>query len=172
MASGNCAHKKNMGSFPYEVEFVVTLHRTDLAVIFAIALAGYAATYLILHRLIRRLSSVRQAEMERQLTALTGALHQLEGQVDALHNVAAPDPGTSELEDDRLDPAQETPIDPEREEITPGILAAITAASAAMLGRHVHIRSVRALPPHQVVSPWSQQGRVFVQGSHNLRSRR
>jgi hypothetical protein len=78
----------------------------------------------------------------------------------------------SDLEADQFDLAQESQNESEREEIAPGILAAITAASAAVLGRHAHIRSVRALPPHQVVSPWSQQGRVFVQGSHNLRSKR
>jgi hypothetical protein len=143
----------------------VTLDWIDIAVLLAIVLAGCAATYLILHRFIRRISSERNAETAQQLTALTDALHALEMRLATLHE-------SSEPEADQFDAEQKPQVEAEHEEVAPGILAAIAAASAAVFGRHAHIRSVRALPPHQGVNPWSQQGRVFVQGSHNLRSRK
>ena len=48
----------------------------------------------------------------------------------------------------------------------------IAAAVTAFLGKKVRIRSAKMLQsPYEIVNPWSQQGRVFVQASHNLRSR-
>ncbi|HLY18631.1 MAG TPA: hypothetical protein VKR61_15470 [Bryobacteraceae bacterium] len=52
-------------------------------------------------------------------------------------------------------------------EVTPEIIMVLTAAVAAFLGKRAHIRSarlVRAAPSNA----WAQQGRVFVQASHNL----
>ena len=49
---------------------------------------------------------------------------------------------------------------------------AYAAAVTAFLGKKVRIRSAKTLQsPYEIVNPWSQQGRVFVQASHNLRSR-
>lgn len=53
------------------------------------------------------------------------------------------------------------------EEVTPEIIMVLTAAAAAFLGKRARIRGarlVRAAPS----SAWAQQGRVFVQASHNL----
>ena len=50
--------------------------------------------------------------------------------------------------------------------------ARIAAAVTAYLGKKVRIRSAKMLQsPYEIVNPWSQQGRVFVQASHNLRPR-
>jgi methylmalonyl-CoA carboxyltransferase large subunit len=58
------------------------------------------------------------------------------------------------------------------EAVTPEILVVIAAAVTAFLGKKVRIRSAKVLQsPYEIVNPWSQQGRVFVQASHNLRSR-
>ena len=59
----------------------------------------------------------------------------------------------------------------ESESIPLEIQAVIAAAAVATLGESAAVRSVRSLSPHGV-SPWSQQGRAMVQGSHNLRVRR
>ena len=150
----------------------MTLNWTDFAVLFVIILAGCTATYLILQRLIRSVSSERQAEMESRLIALANALHALEDRLEELSDFAIPGSLAPVTDTDQTGLEPEPPIPPAREEIAPGILAAITAASAAILGPHARIRAVRALTPNQGVSPWSQQGRVFVQASHNLRSRR
>ena len=54
----------------------------------------------------------------------------------------------------------------ESEYVAPEIQAVIAAATVAALGQDAQIRSVKP-----AASPWSQQGRVLVQGSHNLRVR-
>ncbi len=46
-------------------------------------------------------------------------------------------------------------------------MAVIAAAVTAFLGRKVKIHQARLVNP-EVVSPWAQQGRVFVQASHAL----
>ncbi len=60
------------------------------------------------------------------------------------------------------------PPEPEKtEEITSETIMVLTAAVAAFLGKRARIRSarlVRAAPSFA----WAQQGRVFVQASHNL----
>ena len=50
------------------------------------------------------------------------------------------------------------------------IQAAIAAAAIAALGNHARVWSARTIPSSDVVSPWTQQGRVIVQSSHNLRT--
>jgi len=67
-------------------------------------------------------------------------------------------------------PAQAPPKPPEpeqAEEIAPETILVLSAAVAAFLGKRARIKSarlVRAAPS----SAWAQQGRVFVQASHNL----
>ena len=60
------------------------------------------------------------------------------------------------------------PPEPEKvEEVTPETIMILTAAVAAFLGKRARIRSarmVRTAPSNA----WAQQGRVFVQASHNL----
>lgn len=59
----------------------------------------------------------------------------------------------------------------ESEEVAPEIQAAIAAATIAIFGNHARVRAARRVPSQDVVSPWTQQGRVIVQASHNLRTR-
>jgi len=55
------------------------------------------------------------------------------------------------------------------EEITPEILMVLSAAVAAFLGKKARIKRARvAAGPIEHGSAWAQQGRVFVQASHNL----
>ena len=90
----------------------MTLHWIDLAVLFAIVLAGCIATYLVLHRVFQKISSEQQAETAQQLTALADALHALEMRLAALHESST---DTSELEADQLDVAQKPQIGAEHE---------------------------------------------------------
>lgn len=53
------------------------------------------------------------------------------------------------------------------EELTPEIIMVLSAAVAAFLGKRARIRSAR-LVRTAPSSAWAQQGRVFVQASHNL----
>ena len=59
------------------------------------------------------------------------------------------------------------PAPAEIEEISPEILMVLTAAVAAFLGKKARIRRASAMPS-MGASSWAQQGRVFVQASHNL----
>ena len=64
-----------------------------------------------------------------------------------------------------------TPVAPTAEisaEITPEILMVLSAAVAAFFGKKARIRSARAAGSADHGSAWAQQGRVFVQASHNL----
>lgn len=108
----------------------------------------------------------RRQLAERQLNALTAAVAALEARVAELSRMAGP---AQEIESkpaaaqgaglaSSSKPKQET-------------LAVIAAAATAFLGRAARIRSVQPAQAAETVSPWSQQGRVIVQTSHNLRSR-
>ena len=57
-------------------------------------------------------------------------------------------------------------------EIAPEIQAAIAAAAIAAAGPAARVRWVRGLKPRADGSAWSQQGRVLVQTSHNVRAAR
>jgi hypothetical protein len=54
-----------------------------------------------------------------------------------------------------------------KEAVTPEEIVVIAAAVTAFLGKPVRVRSARRVQP-MGSSPWSQQGRVFIQASHNL----
>jgi hypothetical protein len=55
----------------------------------------------------------------------------------------------------------------------PEIVAALTAAATAFLGKKARVRSAKLLPNTQQDSAgaWAQQGRMIVQTSHNPRQR-
>ena len=145
------------------------LHWTDFVFLLAIVLIGCAATFVIIRLSIRRNIARAQAEIQQNLLALTGALQELEIRLAELRSVIA---SGSEAEADPEAPAKDPETQTAREPLSSHLLATITAAATAFLGRHVHIRSLSSVPSQQSVSPWSQQGRVFVQASHNLRARR
>lgn len=102
----------------------------------------------------------RQQAAERRLDELAGALKALEARVAAL----GPSPAL------KTEAAAAPAKAAAREEVTPETLVVITAAVTAFLGKKVRIRSAKRLQsPYEIVNPWAQQGRVFIQASHNLR---
>lgn len=117
--------------------------------------------------------SERQLAMERQLSELAGAIKALQvrmgelSQPAALQPASVPAVGVQAAASTTKDAAHR-----EAGEVTPEMLVVITAAVTAFLGKKVRIRSAKMLQsPYEVVNPWSQQGRVFVQASHIFRSR-
>jgi methylmalonyl-CoA carboxyltransferase large subunit len=60
--------------------------------------------------------------------------------------------------------------EPHSEELSEEVLLVISAAVAAFLGKRARIRRVRRIPTPGF-NPWSQQGRVYIQGSHNIWTR-
>jgi methylmalonyl-CoA carboxyltransferase large subunit len=121
--------------------------------------------------LIRALSE-RQFATERQLGELTGALKALQARVAELSASASLQPAATPVVKTKADDTAKEAAPGAKAEVTPEVLVVIAAAVTAFLGKKVRIRSAKVLQsPYEVVNPWSQQGRVSVQASHNFRSR-
>jgi hypothetical protein len=103
--------------------------------------------------------SERQQTLERQVGELSAAVKALEAWMAELNRTVAASKAVADV-------PQNKP------EVTPEILVMLAAAATAFLGKEVRIRSARMLEtPYEVVNPWAQQGRVFVQASHNIQMR-
>ena len=144
----------------------------DLMIVATLVVLGSLIAYFSLRRALRRIESELRQSTEERVSILTNAVRGLEKQVADL-KLAAPHISTARasamaaLAQDAVPPQHE-----KAEAVTPEILVVIAAAVTAFLGKKVRIRSAKVLQsPYEIVNPWSQQGRVFVQASHNLRSR-
>jgi hypothetical protein len=149
----------------------VTLHWTDLAFIVAIVGSGGTAGYFLLMRAVRRAVIDRQRELERRVAMLAELMRNLELRLDEQglsSELAAGQNAAPESIRASADPADRM----EDSEVPAEMRVAISAAAVAVLGRNARVLSARAVRPDDIVSPWSQQGRVSVQASHNLRLRR
>jgi hypothetical protein len=167
----------------------VTLRWIDIGFLIALLIAGIGISYFFLLRRFHRAIAANQREMERRLVALTEQL--------TMHGFGSDESGEAGnelaspvLETALVDGAEAT-LDPrpdhlpaangaqprhvrvlgEEEDLPPEIQVAISAAAIAALGNHARVLSARRVPSSDVVSPWTQQGRVIVQSSHNLRTR-
>lgn len=125
-----------------------------LAFVFAFVAAGFAIVGFVLLRKLRQ----TVADNRRQVASLTESVCALEAGLADLNRTTA----AAGLE----------PAPPLKDSITSEIQAVITAAAVTLFGRKVRLHSARLLSSEAGVSPWSQQGRVNVQTSHNLRPRR
>jgi len=141
-----------------------------------LVVAGCGLTYLVLQRKFGRAVSELQLLTERQLNGLISTVKILETRVAELGRSPAMRPAVpvpaaaAKLE--VPSPVAQGAVPPHEEEVTPEMLVVIAAAVTAFLGKKVRIRSAKMLQsPYEIVNPWSQQGRVRVQASHNLRSR-
>lgn len=109
----------------------------------------------------------RQQANERQLSDLSALVKALEARIVELSSPSETRAATATA------PSQATPAISANSRITPEILLILGAAATAYLGKEVRIRSATKLQPaSETINPWAQQGRAFIQGSHNMRSRR
>jgi methylmalonyl-CoA carboxyltransferase large subunit len=113
---------------------------------------------------------VAGAAMSRRM--VRGEVERLETLIESRNGHAAPVAETAPAPAPSAPPLAAAPApkpaEPERvEEVTPEMVMVLTAAVAAFLGKRARIRSARMVrsAPSNV---WAQQGRVFVQASHNL----
>lgn len=159
-----------------EKERRVAWNGMDVAILVVVVAVGCLLTYISSQRGFRRKITDLRLETELQLYALTGTLTALQKQVaemspppmikPAATPVSAPLPKM-----ETTVPAAEAAVHPAAK-VTPEILVVMAAAVTAFLGKKVRIRSAKMLQsPYEIVNPWSQQGRVFVQASHILRMR-
>ena len=151
----------------------------DLVIVAALVAAGCGVVYVSLQRALRRTAHELHQSTEDRLGKLTSAISAVEKQIaqPSLAPVVLP-AATGVVPTTKTEAqapvSKETVHSPKEktEEVTPEILVVIAAAVTAFLGKKVRIRSAKMLQsPYEIVNPWSQQGRVFVQASHNLRSR-
>jgi hypothetical protein len=147
------------------------MNGAEFAALAVLVAAGWAVSYAALQRALRRNAAERQLETERQLSALGDAIKVLQAEVAELGESGELQAAATEFDMEAAAPATDEPVHPEAE-VTAEIMAVIAAAATAFLGRKVRILSAKLLQsPEEAVNAWSQQGRVFVQASHNLRSR-
>ena len=146
----------------------MTLHWIDLTLIAVLIVGGIAACYAVLLRKLRVILHDRAMNVADQIGALDNAVRALEARL-AEHQMQMASMEQPERDQNLEDAAEEQADLPEDEssEIEPEIQVAIAAAAVAALGPNAQVNSVNAVP-----SPWTQQGRVLVQGGHNLRVRR
>jgi len=117
--------------------------------------------------------SQRQLALERQMGELTAAIKALQARVAELSQTPALQPAPESAAGMKAaSTSAKEAVHRETGEVTPEVLIMIASAVTAFLGKKVRIRSAKMLQsPYEVVNPWSQQGRVYVQALHYLRSR-
>jgi hypothetical protein len=142
----------------------VTLNGPDLIAIAVLIAAGLAGCYALFMRKLRAMLADRRMEIADQIGALDNAIRVLETRL-AERQLQTPLEQTLAVSSSEiLDEADQAG---NSEEIPPEIQAAIAAAAVATVGPNAVVQSVKS-----ATSPWTQQGRVLVQGGHNLRVRR
>lgn len=134
------------------------------------ALASVAAgVSMVLLIRMQRMILTRQQALETQAGTLDDAVRMVEARLAELHSPVSAPPG----EDAEAEVAAALGDAPSEEAmrpaIKPEIQVAIAAAAVVAAGPNARVRSARLVKPHEDASPWSQQGRVLVQTSHNLR---
>ncbi|MBI3475249.1 MAG: hypothetical protein HY010_05930 [Acidobacteria bacterium] len=141
-----------------------------LTFLFVVAL-GLLATGVFLVWLKADRAADQQQTTAQQVQQLTSTVRALESQIAQL--VKASSPAPSQVSSIAVAPppvVAPAPAAAPEEEITPELLVVMAAAVTVFLGKTVRIRSAKRLQsPYEIVNPWAQQGRVFVQASHNLR---
>lgn len=158
------------------------MHWADLALMIAVFVAGCAGTYFLASAKLRRVMAENHREMDRRLAALTEAIAMgAPASSDTVHGTEAlsateiepeTSAGTGSLPDARDAAVSAESVVHEDAEVPTEIQAAIAAAAITAFGNHARVVSARRVPSTDVVSPWTQQGRLIVQSSHNLRTRR
>jgi len=148
----------------------VKLHWTEWLVATALVGAACVAVYAGLARAMRRAVADKQRETERQLSAMATTVKALQARVAELGGLKAlpaqqgESAATSITAENKGGQKQESP--------QPEIVAVLTAAASAFLGKKAHVRSAQLAPAERSsAGAWAQQGRAFVQTSHNPRSR-
>lgn len=125
-------------------------------IVAALVIAGWLAVFIGSRRLLTRTCAELRLELQRQIDSLSAAARGLEQAAGSRTVAAAPA---------KMEAAAARAFD----EITPETVARIAETITALLGRRVHIRSVKILEtPNAIANPWAQHGRAVVQASHYL----
>jgi hypothetical protein len=142
----------------------VTLNGPDLIAIAVLIAAGLGGCYALFLRKLRATLTDHRMEAADQIGALDNAIRVLETRLAERQLQTSFEQTRTVWNSEILD---EVELSGNSEEIAPEVQAAIAAAAVATVGPNAVVQSVKS-----VTSPWTQQGRVLVQGGHNLRVRR
>ena len=139
----------------------------------ALVVAGWVAVFISSRSLLNRTCAQLRLESQRQVDSLSAkiaALEQTDGTWTAPSSVTA---GSGKIEPPAGNAASAMATQSQATEgITPETLARITETVTALLGRKVHVRSVKILPAEDATAnPWAQHGRAVVQASHDFSQR-
>jgi hypothetical protein len=138
-----------------------------VVIVSALVLAAATACILIAWR-FQRLVLERQRSLEDQVASVDEAVQMIEARLTELHSWWV----TSQPAQSESEAAATVDISAEGDmgaAIDPEIQAVIAAAAIAAAGPNARVRSATLVKSRDKASPWSQQGRVLVQSSHNLR---
>ena len=103
----------------------------------------------------------KQCEMERRLQAMAATIADLEARVAELIRTQT----AQQAEVAQISASAELQ---DASQVTPEIVATLTAAATAFVGKKARVRSAQPAAQNGSVA-WAQQGRVNVQTSHKLR---
>ncbi|MGB8031643.1 MAG: hypothetical protein WCF30_18475 [Terracidiphilus sp.] len=143
------------------------IHWTEWALLAAIAGAACLAVYSAMARAMHRTVAEKQRETDRQLSAMAETVKALQARVAELGGlkVQQSESAAASAKAEGMAAQKEEPLEAET-------VAVLTAAAATFLGKKARIRSAQILPAEQSgAGKWAQQGRAFVQTSHDPRSR-
>jgi methylmalonyl-CoA carboxyltransferase large subunit len=121
--------------------------------------AGWVAGAAMSRRIVR-------SEVER-LESLIESRNGKTAAASALVSVPQPAPVPVAAPAMAVEPAAKAPEPEIAEEVSPEMIMVLTAAVAAFMGKRARVRGAR-LVRNAPSNAWAQQGRVFVQASHNL----
>ena len=158
----------------------MTVKWADWTVTAGLVAAGFAVSHALLRRRERTVAELQRIDLERQLGELTATVEALQKKVEALRRgpelEAAAIAAEFEMAEAPVAAMDSVPVVVEHatefadEEVTPETMKVIGAAVEAFLGKKVRVLSAKRVEkPYERKSRWSQQGRVLVQASHNLR---
>lgn len=142
---------------------------SSIAIIGLVVLVGCAATYLLMQWNLKRRLQVMREQFDQALANVTAFSTADSSAV----SVGPPAPPVSQIpkpnksSNATSQPVQPVPVQQNADELAHETLVVIAAAVSAFLGKSVRLRSARLIHPSEG-SAWAQQGRVFVQASHNL----
>ncbi len=137
-----------------------------------LVIAGWIVLLIALRRGLARRCDELRLEFRRQIDSLSASVTALERTI-ATRNASAQGESTVTSAGAASEDVAQGPLTQASDEITPEILAAITKTITALLGRKVHVRSVKLLAtPDAASNPWAQNGRAVIQASHNFSQRK
>ncbi len=142
-------------------------HWTDWVLLAAMAGAACVTVYAAMVRVMRQAVAEKQRETDRQLSAMSATVNALQARVAELGGLKA-EKGETSAFSEKADAMASRKL----ESPAPETVAVLTAAAAAFLGKQARVRSAHMMPAEQSgAGTWAQQGRAFVQTSHNPRAR-